>query len=186
MNNAFALSRKPAPTGVSASAWLLRAGYAWPAASAQAPSPSGAAATPLRGLLDASRQARDAAPKRRAGTGRAIAPRAFSLTLAPPLPPATPPPPPLPPSPAPEPAAVEAPARAATPASAAAGRTGSASRPASGLGAAGTPVEGVPERAGSLLPRTTPPARRPASQARSWLARALRLTGCGLRLEGWP
>ena len=121
---------------------------------------------PLLALLDAAREVRHAALalRRRAGTGRVLATRSFSIVLLPALPPRTPPPPPPPPPP--PAAAPEVPEREATPAPF--GREGS---DASLF--ADTLVEGLLERPGPLLPRTTP--RRLSAGRRSWEVRAAAL-----------
>ena len=92
-----------------------------------------------------------------------LAARSFSIALLPALPPRTPPPPPPPSPPA---AAPEVPEREATPAPF--GREGS---DASLF--ADTLVEGLLERPGPLLPRTTP--RRLSAGRRSWEVRAAAL-----------
>ena len=127
------------------------------------------ASTPQRGLLEAARDARHAAVQRRAGTERLVAARTFSLAMAQPLSPPTPPPPPvLIPTSNPEPAAPDALGQAATPAPAEMARAGSADCLRSGSLVASTPMEGVLERPGPLLPRTTP--ARPLA-GRLWEAR---------------
>lgn len=135
------------------------------------------ASTPQRGLLEAARGARHAAVQRRAGTERLVAARAFSLAMAQPLSPPTPPPPPVPiPTSNPEPAAPDVLGQAATPASAEMARAGSADCLRSGSLVACTPMEGVLERPGPLLPRTTP-ARLLAG--RVWEARTCTCTPLG-------
>ena len=112
---------------------------------------------PLHALLDAAREARHAAQalRRRAGTGRAPAARSFSIALLPALPPRTPPPSPPSPPPATEP---DVPMREATPAP--------VERGASATPSVDMLVEGLLERPGPLLPRTTP--RRLSAGRHSW------------------
>ena len=119
------------------------------------------------------------AARRRAGTGRAPAARSFSIASLPALPPRTPPPPPPPP---PQPAAEsDVPMREATPAP--------VERNASASPSVDMLVEGLLERPGPLLPRTTP--RRLSAGRRSWEVCAAAILGCWvcsfrMRIAPWP
>ena len=135
-------------------------------------------AAPLHALLDAAREARHAAQalRWRAGTGRAPAARSFSIALLPALPPRTPPPSPPPPPPASE---SDVPMREATPAP--------VERGASATPSVDMLVEGLLERPGPLLPRTTP--RRLSAGRHSWEVCAEAVSGyraCSARLRMTP